>query len=1229
MKTAVFLIGACAAAASTAPPLISLNLDEESENSGLPNSLSHFPAATSECVAAECPEPMENTTATDFCHSASGYCVKNRIGRTCAVITSNATDCPLPQAQAYDHHDESHVEVTTSIVLFISSEPKGQPEQVFESVSAVDYDMRAEYIIYYDAVDRSGNQAEQVPFGLVLADHVAPTISGTYDGTHLESESCDSARGEPFEGQANRRVINWNSNATADDNYDDDVTSELVITVVPPSAMDSGCALNSESFRAGEPISIDTFCIGEYTIEYAVSDFASIFGVGGESNVADQTITLAITDTCQPVLHCDKDGSAFEQGHGDFEQNGLIAELALNMTLPIPAAVQCADLCFNQVVAGSLATTCASITEQCQYFQYDEATAECRLYSALAEPEFLQGEGEGAGSFQGKLRGCVQTHECRTPFVDAGALCVDVRDSSLADGGVSLDALAPTTEQLEDELETEDGPVNGDYEVHYHCTDFAQHNVSQARQVHVVDTTPPHDLELKGNEHTELLHRNGIANSDIVNDFMLISPELVTCEDHCEGDLSDSVNAVLYKDNCNGIFTCHGDDGEDALCTGEGEVDDPESLEYGHGTWGIKYSCTDTSNNTISKCRTIEVDEVPTPYPTAAPTLSPTSHCLECDISEWTSSHCTETCGDGSFGGLRTETRTITPDSRTEDGLPFEWCPPCPTSSCENFTHGYQIDVEGNLTTMPMDDILDFEERVGSSKARKACSVAVDDVLVHTRVVRCNIQECEHCNLTLGDWSACSLSCGSGVTSRPYTAVDAEQSINTAATEEHGGEEQDGEYHGDSLDHDEEDSFLQCQDVEGHYWDTCNAFPCPSDCVQDAYSVVNGTVEDGYDSGMHMVEGANGTRTDDWEFDEDAANCKCVGKVYDCAHSTDIDYEECLLKPWIQLFGNGTLVPCGSGTKTFVATIHEPPAFGGKPCFPEIRDEPCDCSHECQALNTPAPTPRPFSKPILNIIDDDWLEFEASDEPDDAYIDAGATCEDALDGNLNGNITVSTEPDENVDVNMTKTGKYLILYDCMNLAGIPADQVTRTVWVKDTHCPVCTMEGLDELEIESSFPYIDAGAHCSDLYSGKYHEITPEVIGLGEVNVEATGTYQVTYSATDSNNNTNDGDCKGSEAYVREVVVVDTLKPVLALSYKGAVIQMSGAAENSSAVDSPGTKNPAKQWTGVATGSLMTETEARSFGASHGAVGAGFLGLAALGTALYKRVSASTLLVAV
>jgi hypothetical protein len=34
MKTAVFLIGACAAAASTAPPLISLNLDEESENSG-------------------------------------------------------------------------------------------------------------------------------------------------------------------------------------------------------------------------------------------------------------------------------------------------------------------------------------------------------------------------------------------------------------------------------------------------------------------------------------------------------------------------------------------------------------------------------------------------------------------------------------------------------------------------------------------------------------------------------------------------------------------------------------------------------------------------------------------------------------------------------------------------------------------------------------------------------------------------------------------------------------------------------------------------------------------------------------------------------------------------------------------------------------------------------------------------------------------------------------------
>jgi hypothetical protein len=57
------------------------------------------------------------------------------------------------------------------------------------------------------------------------------------------------------------------------------------------------------------------------------------------------------------------------------------------------------------------------------------------------------------------------------------------------------------------------------------------------------------------------------------------------------------------------------------------------------------------------------------------------------------------------------------------------------------------------------------------------------------------------------------------------------------------------------------------------------------------------------------------------------------------------------------------------------------------------------------------------------------------------------------------------------------------------------------------------------------------------------------------VNVEATGTYYITYRVKDSNGNWNDesGCSEGqlNEENVRTVIIIDTLRPVIELKYKG------------------------------------------------------------------------------
>jgi len=198
------------------------------------------------------------------------------------------------------------------------------------------------------------------------------------------------------------------------------------------------------------------------------------------------------------------------------------------------------------------------------------------------------------------------------------------------------------------------------------------------------------------------------------------------------------------------------------------------------------------------------------------------------------------------------------------------------------------------------------------------------------------------------------------------------------------------------------------------------------------------------------------------------------------------------------------------------------------------------------------------------------------------YVDDGAVCYDQVDGVISQNVEVSGDV-----VNLAKVGTYIITYNCKDSAGNVAETQSRHVEVKQTGCPRCTINGcptstpLDTsargangnvatnnctFEHEASFDYTDAGASCSDEIDGTvvYNVTNP-------VNVEETGTYVVTYRAKNSVNLWNDdSSCKdGAQNYMRTVIVVDTLKPVIEVRYNSNLVARGAA--NDKAVHTKGT----------------------------------------------------------
>jgi len=133
----------------------------------------------------------------------------------------------------------------------------------------------------------------------------------------------------------------------------------------------------------------------------------------------------------------------------------------------------------------------------------------------------------------------------------------------------------------------------------------------------------------------------------------------------------------------------------------------------------------------------------------------------------------------------------------------------------------------------------------------------------------------------------------------------------------------------------------------------------------------------------------------------------------------------------------------------------------------------------------------------------------------DTYTEQGATASDNVDGNISGNIQITGS------VNTSVAGTYYINYNVSDAAGNASTTVTRTVVVSapaDTTGPVITLVGPSTINITKSdhTQYVDSGANASDAVDGS----RPVTTGGDVVDTSTVGTYTVSYTSSDTNNNT-------------------------------------------------------------------------------------------------------------
>jgi hypothetical protein len=158
--------------------------------------------------------------------------------------------------------------------------------------------------------------------------------------------------------------------------------------------------------------------------------------------------------------------------------------------------------------------------------------------------------------------------------------------------------------------------------------------------------------------------------------------------------------------------------------------------------------------------------------------------------------------------------------------------------------------------------------------------------------------------------------------------------------------------------------------------------------------------------------------------------------------------------------------------------------------------------------------------PVITLTNGDIGTTNYTVERGTTYVDPGATVD------TGETVTVNTS-----QLNMAVTGTYTVTYSATD-AGGNTGTASRTVIVEDTTAPVITLSGANPYTVERGTTYIEPGVTAD---TGE--TVTVNTSGL---NMTVSGTYIVTYSATDADGNI------GTES--RIVIVDDTIAPVITLT---------------------------------------------------------------------------------
>ena len=116
-----------------------------------------------------------------------------------------------------------------------------------------------------------------------------------------------------------------------------------------------------------------------------------------------------------------------------------------------------------------------------------------------------------------------------------------------------------------------------------------------------------------------------------------------------------------------------------------------------------------------------------------------------------------------------------------------------------------------------------------------------------------------------------------------------------------------------------------------------------------------------------------------------------------------------------------------------------------------------------------------------------------------------------------GNKDISSEVKVYGTVDSSKIGDHILTYSVTNSKGLRERTATRIVKVRDTEGPMIKLAGKKTHKTEFGYEFKDPGYTAIDNYDG---DLTDRVIVSGDVNTNKEGTYELSYSVTDSSDNT-------------------------------------------------------------------------------------------------------------